>query len=105
MAIFEVRIIPDGSAPADFAASARDLPRSLDDWLRKEVGGSCIGRVTTSVGILEITAPDMDCFRPLIDAYVDYEQRHGRRTRAVISQKHGSSLGRVFKPDSWLSFC
>jgi hypothetical protein len=72
--------------------AARDLPQSLDDGLRKQHGGSCVGRVTDPITILEITAPSLDSFRELIDAYVEGEQRRGRRVRAVIVQKDGPIL-------------
>lgn len=91
MSVFEVRLSAVDNDPT-FAVHARDLPQSLDDWLRKQHGGSCVGRVTDTITILEITAPSLESFRELIDAYVEGEQRRGRRVRAVIVQKDGPIL-------------
>lgn len=91
MPIFEVRLSPVVNDPT-FAVHARDLPQSLDAWLMKQHGGSCVGRVTDTITILEIAAPCLDTFRKLIDAYVEGQQRHGRRVHAVILQKDAPIL-------------
>ncbi len=90
MKIYEVRIT-NASRDAGFERDTRPLPAELNRWLRKNVGGSCVGQGATEVMILEVQAPDRECFEPLIRAFAD-AYRWGANVAIVVHDKIISGL-------------